>query len=320
LQERASFYQKLHTGIKSGLTLQQILDARLLSDGSADSQDKIKSELDKGSTIAKAFRQAGLITTWEAELINIGETSGRLESILARLDDYCSLKAVRFSQIKGRLVYPLLILVFAIVLLPLPALVAGSLTVIAYGMQVGISLLIIRLLFQSLLVKPFERAEIGAFNGWLIRSQRFVGDNNVLRLMFEISYMDLLALCLESGMDAVTSLKLMQRCLKNKKIQRQHALVISSISKSGASLSESLHQYDILKNNEVISFLVSSEQSGTLHSAMREFIVRKSQEVDATVGYLVGKLSSVIYLCVLIYAVMKIMPLLLSGPLSGNVL
>jgi type II secretory pathway component PulF len=314
LQERASFYQKLHTGIKSGLTLQQILDAGLLSDANTSAQDSLKIELDKGSSVSRAFTQAGLVTAWEAELINIGETNGRLESVLARLDAYCSAKAAWFAQIKSRLVYPLLVLLIAIVVLPLPSLLEGSLTSMAYALQVGISLLIIRLLFRSLLVKPFERAEIGAFNGWLIRSQRFVNDHNLLRLMFEISYLDLLTLCLESGMDAVNALKLMQRCSKNKKFQRQHALVVSKISKSGASLSESLNQYDILKNHEVISFLVSSEHSGTLHSALREFTERKSHEIDATVGHLMGRLSSVIYLGVVVYAVSRILPLLMAGP------
>ena len=121
-------------------------------------------------------------------------------------------------------------------------------------------------------------------------------------------------------MDAVNSLKLMQRCSNNKKIQRKHSLAISKISNSGMSLSESLHQYGILKNHEVISFLISSEQSGTLHSALRQFIARKSHEIDSRVESLLGKLSSVIYLGVMVYAVSKIMPLLLSGPMSGTVL
>jgi hypothetical protein len=164
LQERASFYQKLHTGIKSGLTVQQILDAGLLSDASTNAQDTLKNELDKGSTVARAFTQAGLITVWEAELINIGETSGRLESVLERLDNYCSDKAILFAQIKSRLVYPFLILLCAIVVLPLPALFSGSLSSMGYALQVGISLLVIRLIFRSLLVKPFEQAEIGVFN------------------------------------------------------------------------------------------------------------------------------------------------------------
>ena len=163
-QERASFYQKLYTGIKLGLTLQQILDARVLSDGSDIVQDEIKSQLDKGGSIARVFRQEGLITAWEEELITIGETTGRLESVLERLDTYCSAEAIIFTQIKSRLVYPFLILLFAIILLPLPALFSGSLPMMGYGLQVGISLLVIRLLFQSLLVKPLEKAVIGAFN------------------------------------------------------------------------------------------------------------------------------------------------------------
>jgi type II secretory pathway component PulF len=156
-QERASFYQNLYTGIKSGLTLQQILDARVLSDGSDIVQDEIKSQPDKGGSIARVFRQEGLITAWEEELITIGETTGRLESVLERLDTYCSAEAIIFTQIKSRLVYPFLIL-------PLPALFSGSLPMMGYGLQVGISLLVIRLLFQSLLVKPLEKAVIGAFN------------------------------------------------------------------------------------------------------------------------------------------------------------
>lgn len=311
LQDRASFYQKLHMGMKSGLTLRQVVDAQLLPSSSAEAGVILQRELDKGSSIAKAFTAASLVTPWEAELIHIGETSGRLEAVLARLDEFCSAKVAQYSHIKGKLVTPMLTLIAAIILLPIPAVANGSLTLIAYSVQAGISLLLIRFFFRALLLKSFERAEIGAFNAWLMRSLRFVGDEHFLRQLFEVSYLDLLTLCLESGMDAVNALKLMQRCFPNKKFRQQHAFAISKISKSGASLSETLNQFEILKSVEVNSFLVASEASGTLHSAMRDFIQRKQQEMDATVNKLLQRLAGAIYAAVLVYAVFRILPLLM---------
>lgn len=311
LQDRASFYQKLHTGISSGLTLRQVVDAQLLPSSSAAAVTILQRELDKGSSIAKAFTAASLVSPWEAEIIHIGESSGRLESVLARLDEFCSAKVAQHAHIKSKLVTPTLTLLAAIILLPLPAVANGSMSSVAYSVQAGISILLIRFFYRALLLKSFERAEIGAFNGLLLRSLRFVGDDHFLRQLFEVSYMDLLTLCLESGMDAANALKLMQRCFRNKKLRQQHAFAISKISKSGASLSDTLGQFEILKSFEVISFLVASEASGTLHSAMRDFIQRKRQEMDAVVDLLLRRLAVTIYTCVVAYAVFKLVPLLM---------
>ena len=312
LQERANFYQKLYTGVKAGLTLRQIVNARLLPESLSGKTALLARQIDKGVSMAQAFKSAGLVSAWETQLITIGESSGRLETVFGRLNDFFTAKVMQFGHLKSKLVTPMLTLLVAITVLPLPALFGGILSPGVYLVQVVASLGVLYLLYRTLLVVPFENATPGAFNPVLIRSLGFTGREHFLRLQFEVSYLGLLTLCLDSGLDAVQALKLLQENVRQKAIRKQHALAISKVSKGGASLTEALGGQGIIQNSQVLSFLAASEQSGTLHSDMREFIRRKQVEVDATADYWIRNISVLVYLGSVVYAALKIVPLFMG--------
>jgi len=68
-------------------------------------------------------------------------------------------------------------------------------------------------------------------------------------------------------------------------MKKRHAFAISKVEKGGSSLSDALGGQDILRHPQVLSFLAASEASGTIHSELREFLVRKRQEVEETTDY-----------------------------------
>lgn len=312
LRDKAQFYQKLHTGVKAGLTLQQIIDGQLLPASLAGKAAGLKRRVDKGASFADAFKCAGLVAPWEAQLIHIGESSGSLETVCARLDDFFSTKVKQLQYIRGKLVYPVVTVLIAITVLPLPALVAGALTPAAYIVQSAIGIGVVALLYRVLLVVPFRAASIGAFNPLLLKCLDWVGREHFLRLQFEVSYLDLLTLCLDSGMDAVQALTLLQGNFRAKALKRRHAFAISKVDKGGCSLTEALGGQGILRHPTVLSFLAMSEASGTLHSDMREFLERQRQEVSATTDYWIRRASVVVYIGAAAYAAMKVVPLFLQ--------
>jgi len=312
LQDKAQFYQKLAAGLKAGLTLPQIIDAQLLPATMASRNVILKQQVDKGAAFSKAFQQAGLVSNWEARLIHVGEASGTLESVFARLDNFFCGKVLQLSHIKSKLVYPMLTVLVALVVLPLPAVFASVMTVTGYGFQVLVGVAILVLLYRTLILKPFANATMGAFNPLLLKSLRFVSDSHFLRLQFEVAYMDLLTLCLASGMDAVQSMKLLQDNFSQRTMKKRHAFAISKVEKGGSSLSDALGGQDILRHPQVLSFLAASEASGTMHSELREFLVRKRQEVEETTDYWIRRVGAVVYVATAGYAVLKIVPLFMS--------
>lgn len=308
LQDRATFYQKLHTAMAAGLTLEQALGAELLPAGLAGHAWRLRQEMANGTAIATAFTRTGLVSPWEAELIHVGESSGRLQAVLARLETFFTTKARRLGQVRARLVYPLLLVLAAILLLPLPSLASGALSLPAYGLGVAAKLGVLYAAYKLIIARAFTTAAHAAFNPFLARLLRRVGSGHFLRLQYDVAYLDLLTLCLDSGMDAVQSLQLMQRCRKDRDFQRRHALAVSAVAKEGKGLATVLSVNGILANPQVLSYLVTSEASGTLHSDLRTFVAKKKEEVDTTVAYWVNRIGTLLYAAAIIYAVVNILP------------
>jgi type II secretory pathway component PulF len=310
LQDRASFYQILHRGIKSGLTLQQVLAAGLLPPSCEAVVPRLQQEIEKGASLTRIFTVTGIVSSWEADILNIGETSGRLEAVLSRLDNYFTQKVSQLRQLKSKLIYPLLTLLFAITVLPLPDLASGALSMSRYVAQTGAGLFLLYIAYSQLLVRPLKTAAIAAFNPVLIKLLQYVGPNHLLCRQFELSYLDLLTLCLESGMDNVQSLKVLQDCFKDRSFRNRHVLAASKVSNSGIALSDALSKHEILHNTEIIAFMKICEASGTLHSDMVTFIQGKKRAVEAIMNGWIRRISSLVYTIVVIYSAMKILAFL----------
>src|SRR5688572_19264461 len=184
-------------------------------------------ELRAGKTLARTLRDAKIIAEWEARLLAIGESNGQLESVLADLAVFYEDRSRQLGSLKTKLVYPFLVLLIAIVVQPLPALAAGILGVGAYLTGVTLRLLFVYALYTLCFVLPFERASSSAFNPVLLFSLRWLGNTHWLRLQFEIAYLNLLTLCLASGLDAIASLKLLQESITNNHHRKRHAIAIS---------------------------------------------------------------------------------------------
>lgn len=308
LQDKAFFYQKLAAGEKAGLTPGQIIDAGLLPKAWQGRREVILKALEKGSTLVASLQAGGLISPWEAALINIGEQTGRLETVLSRLDDFFTAKVSQFGHVRRQLVTPGLTLLVAILVLPLPAVAAGSLPLVSYALRSLLAITVLLLCYHHLIVRPFARARLGAFNPLLLKSLSLVRNPHFLRRMFDVAYLDMLTLCLDSGMDAVQALKLMSQNMIGKKQQRRHMFAISKIDKSGASLAEALGGQGIIGHPEVLSFLAACEASGTLHSDMREYLWRQRREIDGTVDYWLRRLGVAVFIAVAGYTSLKIVP------------
>lgn len=299
LQHKAQLYRQLYTGFKSGLPLEHLLMTELLPKIFAPQGRRLARNVQEGKPLSAALRTASVIERWEEQLLAIGENSGRLDSVLADLAGFFETRNRSLASLKAKLIAPGLILLAAIVIPPLPAIAAGTLGAPLYLFQITTKVLIVYALYKLLIVRPFEQASGTAFNPLLIRGLRHVADSHWLRMLYEGAYLNLLTLCLESGLDAAQTLKLLRDGSADAGYRQQHTQAILQVEQSGMSLAQVLAGNGIIRNPQVFSFLNSSEQSGTLHSDMRQFLLRKQAQTAKDMQHFVKQLALWAYLLVI---------------------
>ena len=296
LRQKAQFYRQLYTGYKSGLQLDQMLRSDFLPMPYAKSGEQLGRSLRSGKTLAGSLLATKIIASWEAQLLAFGEANGRLEEVLGDLAVFYEDRSRQLGSLKAKLVYPFMVFLVSILVQPLPRVAAGTLSASAYIVGVIVRLLLAYLVYTLAFVMPFERASSSAFNPALVGAMRFAGSNHWLRLQYEIAYLNLLTLCLQSGLDVAASLKLLRETAANATFRQRHTAALKLVEKTGASLTSALDRSGLIKHPMVLGFLHSNEASGTLHSDLRKFVLRMKEDTARTAIHFVKQVGFTLYM------------------------
>jgi len=299
LARKTQFYHQLSAGYQAGLPAEMLLQSAVQMVSSTALAESLLLDIQKGRSLSSALAAKNLISSWEANLLSIGESSGRLDAVLQDLEWFFEGRSRLYREIKSRLHYVFILILFGIVVPPLPQLASGDLAVPVYVAICAFKILLLITCWQLLLIRPFEKSANAAFNPLLIKSLKLLCPEHLCREIFEVAYLNLLSLCMESGLDAAETLKLLKDSSNNKALRRKHQVAVSRIQNHGQSLTSALTAQGILQNSQIISFLNSSEHTGTLHSALRKFVERKKGEVTASVNFQIRRLSQWLYLAVI---------------------
>ena len=101
----------------------------------------------RGIDPAKAGEKSGLFTKLDARLIHAALSAGSPAAMYRRLADFYTQRAMQMSAMKSRLLMPLLVLLLALCIQPLPALIGGTISVGAYLWQILRPLIVLAALF-----------------------------------------------------------------------------------------------------------------------------------------------------------------------------
>lgn len=295
LQDKAQLYGQLHLGLKAGVPLERLLSAAMLPKVFAVHARRLARNVQEGRPLSAGLRATGIIQPWEAQLLAIGEEGGRVPAVLRDLADFFETRRRQLGTLKGKLVYPVLVLVAAILIRPLPALARGSLSPGAYLFDAGVQLLFLYLGYRVLVARPFERAVAAAFNPWLLKLLRHLDDQHWLRQHYEVAYLDLITLCLDCGLNTGEALRLLREASADPDYRQMHNFAIQQVEIAGLSLAQVLAGTGLLRNATLQSFVVTSENSGTLHSDLRAYLVRKRLENASNLEHFVKRIALWLY-------------------------
>ena len=113
---------ELASVVSSGLTITDGILVILQDDEDkrkAALLEKILGSVEQGSSITKAFAKTGAFPNYFLKMLEVGETTGRLDTVFASLSEYyAGIEEISIS-VKSAVTYPaiLLIVVFAVIIL-----------------------------------------------------------------------------------------------------------------------------------------------------------------------------------------------------------
>jgi len=225
--------------------------------------------LAQGMSIAEAGEKSGVWLPWEARAIHAAAAGGRLEGLFTHLSTYYARRFKLFGRIKSRLIFPLLILLLALLVAPFPALFQGEIGLGGYLLRaIGPPLLLYGGL--RLLVFVYRRqlaGETGAtwarcllavpvFGGLLARQQRYDGLFGLLLL-------------LESGVPILEALPLAGQGVADPLLRARYFAAARALADQRASVAEALRRYGVIGDSGAADLLASGEAAGRLDEMIR---------------------------------------------------
>jgi general secretion pathway protein F len=168
----ALLIRELSTLLGGGVSLAEAVDGLAgahRQDGLGPALDRLNVALRGGESFAKALRDSGMpLPTYVAQLAEAGELTGQLGPALARAADQMDYEAAVRQDLKGALIYPVILIISGVV---------ATLTVFLFVVP----------RFAPLIRNP--RAQIPDFSRWVIESGVFLREHQLWLLMAAVALM-----------------------------------------------------------------------------------------------------------------------------------
>ena len=299
---------ELYSLMQTGFNLRDGLS--VMSNEEFDSDIKsvlsiLESSLATGITFKESLEIANCFPRYMIDMINAGETTGNLNSVLKLLAEHYDRQVSLKNTIRSSITLPcllvgmivIIVLVLLIYILPifedmfirLGVEMTGSARILLkIGSWFSNASLIFTILFLLIGISIFILNKNRKLLSILLNlfSEKF-GNLGVRSRIAKAQFMSILSLSLGSGLPIDRSLELGLSLLSVPISERiKYAICINSIS-NGASLSSSLYIANIitLKECKILSLGINS---GQLDVALEEISIKKTKEVQDEINTIVG--------------------------------
>ncbi|MDR3305207.1 MAG: type II secretion system F family protein [Clostridiales Family XIII bacterium] len=335
-EELAAFSAQLSLTVKTGIPLSEAVMI-LKDDAETESAKKllgrILDKLEMGSMLAEALKETGVFPVYMTQMIEIGETSGRLDHVLDSLHRYYEREDNIGKSAKSAITYPAIMLVILVVIIiilvtkVLPIFqqvfntLGGEMTPLAQGaMRFGeaisnssVVIVIVVVAIAAIIIimrlTPGGRQSLIGFGQRLFRT---LSDR-----MAAAKFASGMALMLASGLDTDRSVELTLPLMTNPAM-RDKVDKLKNLTESGGSFTESVVATKVFTGMQA-RMLALGFKSGNLDNVMEQIADDYEKEVDDRLDNLISIIepTMVAILCVIVGLILLSAMLPLLGVMSS---
>lgn len=286
LKELALFFKGLSTMIKAGMTITEcifIMEDQTRNRRLKEVLYQVRAELSNGETITESFKKHNFMPEYAISLMEVGETTGTMESVMASLTALFTNIQQERERLKSSLIYPIIltfvsVMVFGFLaarVIPVFAeLFADSdvklpyVTVLALKLSENIGLLFLWLVFAttSIYLAFIKYRTSSAGEELLAKIQIGLPIVGTMVRKGQISlFCNMLSLCLSSGAPLLKALDITKGTLNNTVLSREVDKMCEGLKK-GFSLTDVMSNK--LFSDRLCQMVKTGEETGCLEEML----------------------------------------------------
>ncbi|QKE62168.1 type II secretion system F family protein [Aquipseudomonas campi] len=302
LADRAILFAQLAAMEKAGLPADRALATVQLPGGVQNRVEAMLRLLTQGRDLAAAGQKSGLFTPLEVTLLQAAQSAGSPARVYERLAEHYAHKVTQAKALQSRLLLPAAVLVLALLIQPLPSLVAGNLSLFGYlwGVLQPLLILTALILCGRQWLQRLERPaalRAGARDAWLLRVPLF-GQAHARRNTRD--FFESLGLMLEAGLPMFEALPKACATLSNSQL-RSDFLGLQQRVQAGAPLAQAILPLDFPGKPQLASLIRTGEASGTLPATLLAYAARESLALADFQEQLATWLPRLVYVAVALW-------------------
>lgn len=306
---RAALCLSLGRGLNAGLPPDRALEAaKNVCGGKIDRQLRLAAnEVRKGTRLVLALDRQGLVPERDYAVLSCAEETGTVDRALLNLADRYEARHNRWRQIRGKLLYPAFVFVFAIFVAPIPALFAERISGADYVVRtfalIGLVVVIVHLL--QILIRHLDA------RGWP-RSVSRLGRRMPLagrfaRLHERADLTGNLAFMLKAGLsmrDALDEL----RHSEPEGLRWEHLTRVNSDIIAGSKVADALQAADLVDDREGYAIVSTAEEAGRLDEGLLRYSLSCQSALDDGYDVLARLAPLLVFLLVVLVVVSGLLP------------
>jgi len=269
---RAELCLSLGRGLNAGLPPDRVLDgAKDVCGGRINRELRLAANaVRKGTGLVLALDRQGLVPERDYAMLSCAEDSGAVDTVLLSLAERYEARHNRWRRIKGKLLYPAFIFVFAIFIAPVPALIAERITAADYILRTFalLALLVVLVHILQILIRHLNAQGWPRFASRLGRWLPFTG--GFVRLHERADVTGNLAFMLKAGLsmrDALDEL----RHAEPEGLRREHIIRANSELIAGSKVADALRDTGLIDNREGYAIVSTAEEAGKLDDGILRY-------------------------------------------------
>ena len=271
---RAEIFLQLSQLERAGVPYDRAVATMRLPSPAAERLKAMQALTARGIDVSRAGEQSGLFTPLDARLIRAAFNAGTPAPTYQRLAEHYSQRARQWSAMKSRLALPAFVLLVALVVQPLPSLVAGALSVKAYAWQVAWPLLLIAAVVAAL--RWLGAQDAGSKGKSFYQKVPLYGPIFVRSNLRD--FFDSLSLMLEAGVPTLEALPAAIATVSDGDVRRELTRVRQRVEQR-ETLATALEGVSYLQGSPVLALAHTGEESGKLPEMLRHYAAMETEAI-----------------------------------------